>query len=91
MLVVYADDFKLAGPKETLAKGWALLRGETAKAVRPHASSTRPKGLGLEPEVQVTEKGTTYLGCRQKKSAKPHPSGGACTVMEYGMEEFMMS
>ena len=26
MLVVYVDDFKLAGPKENLAKGWALIR-----------------------------------------------------------------
>ena len=26
MLSVYVDDFKMAGPKENLAEGWALLR-----------------------------------------------------------------
>ena len=26
MLSVYVDDFKMAGPRENLAKGWALLR-----------------------------------------------------------------
>ena len=37
MLVVYVDDFKLAGPKEKLAAGWALLR----------------KNLGIEDDVEV--------------------------------------
>ena len=90
MTVVYIDDFKLAGPKENLAQVWTFLRGETATAVGPKASSDRPKGLGIEPEVTISEKGTTYLGCRQKKSARPHPSGGTWTVMEYGMGEFML-
>ncbi len=26
LLSIYVDDFKIAGPKENLAKGWALLR-----------------------------------------------------------------
>ena len=26
MLSVYVDDFKIVGPKENLAEGWALLR-----------------------------------------------------------------
>ena len=26
LLIIYVDDFKLAGPEENLAKGWALLR-----------------------------------------------------------------
>ena len=28
LLSIYVDDFKMAGPKENLAKGWALLREE---------------------------------------------------------------
>ena len=91
MLVVYVDDFKLAGPKEHMAQGWALLRGETAQAVGSKArSNQRPTGLGIEPEATISEAGTTFLGCRQKKYTKPHPSGGTCTVMEYDMEEFML-
>jgi len=27
-LSIYVDDFKMSGPKENLAKGWALLREE---------------------------------------------------------------
>ena len=56
MLVVYVDDFKLAGPKDKLAQGWALLRGGTAQAVDPKARSVRPKGLGIEPEVAISER-----------------------------------
>ena len=33
MLSIYGDDFKLSGPKENLAKGWALLK---KLAARPH-------------------------------------------------------
>ena len=68
MLVVYVDDFKLAGPKENMAQGWALLRGETAQAVGAKArSKDGPKGLGIEPEATISETGTTFLGCIQKK------------------------
>ena len=35
LLVVYVDDFKMAGPKQNLAKGWTLLR----------------KNLSIEPET----------------------------------------
>ena len=28
LLSIYVDDFKMSGPKENLAKGWALLREE---------------------------------------------------------------
>ena len=40
MLVVYVDDFKLAGPKKSMAEGWKLLRHE----------------LGIEEEIEVNEK-----------------------------------
>ena len=64
MLLVYVDDFKLAGPKEHMAQGWALLRGETAQAVGSKArSNQRPTGLGIEPEATISEAGTTFLGC----------------------------
>ena len=75
MLVVYVDDFKLAGPKENLAKGWAALR----------------KHLSIEKEVRLGGKGSTYLGCRQIKSCRKLPDGGMATVMEYDMEEFLTS
>ena len=52
-LVVYVDDFKMAGPKDNLAKGWSLLR----------------KGLDIEPPVPIGvylgcshEEGTMKVG-----------------------------
>ena len=52
-LVVYVDDFKMAGPKENLEKGWSLIR----------------KGLGIEPPVPIGvylgcshEEGTMKIG-----------------------------
>ena len=75
MLVVYVDDFKLAGPRDNLAKGWELLR----------------KHISIEQEVKLDGKGATYLGCRQVKSSRRLPHGGLATVMEYDMEEFLSS
>ena len=76
MLVVYVDDFKLSGPKNNLAKGWALLRSKNVG------------NLSIEKEVTLDEKGVTYLGCRQVKTRRRLPDGGLATVMEYDMEEF---
>eukprot|EP00975_Prorocentrum_lima_P029499 6192974-Prorocentrum_lima.AAC.1 len=36
-LVVYVDDFKLAGPKANLAKGWKLIRTPQRWIDRAHA------------------------------------------------------
>ena len=46
-LVIYVDDFKLAGPEKNLAKGWKLLRG----------------GLSIEAEKRIGPSGLVYLGC----------------------------
>ena len=50
MLVVYVDDFKLSGPQNYLAKGWALLRDK------------KVGNLSIEQEVTLDEKGGDLLG-----------------------------
>ena len=76
-LVIYVDDFKLAGPTANLKEGWALLR--------KHKGS----GLDIEPERRVNANGATYLGCRMVKTVRTMPSGKKITVMEYDMQEFL--
>ena len=49
VLNVYVDDFKLAGPKKNLAKGWELLR----------------KNIQMEQPQRIGSEGTQFLGCRQ--------------------------
>ena len=75
LLVVYVDDFKLAGPKKNIKRGWAKLR----------------KGLGIEPEQEIDAKGATYLGCRQVRETIKLPSGRLATAMTYDMEDFLSS
>ena len=75
LLVVYVDDFKLAGPNENMTEGWAQLR----------------KYLGIEDEVEVGAEGTSYLGCRQARYPKRLPHGGMATVMEWDMDKFLDS
>ena len=43
MLVVYVDDFKLAGPKENLSTGWELLRNGDPKDPAMHVARPRFK------------------------------------------------
>ena len=50
-LIVYVDDFKLAGPKDTIKQGWLFLG----------------QGPSIEPESAFNHKGTVYLGCRTIK------------------------
>ena len=76
-LVIYVDDFKLAGPTANLKKGWALLRKKEGI------------GLDIEPERRVDTKGATYLGCRQTKKVKTLSDGRKVTVFEYDMQEFL--
>ena len=72
-LVIYVDDFKMAGPNNTIKEGWRLLRG----------------GLGIEEEARVDEKGVHYLGCKHiKESVKMH-DGGIATTMVYDMGDFL--
>ena len=50
-LVIYVDDFKLAGPKGNLAEGWRLLRTKSLV--------TGEKGLDIEEPAPIGR----YLGC----------------------------
>ena len=74
-LIVYVDDFKLAGPGDNLAEGWRLLR----------------QGLAIEKEVRIGEQGATFLGCEQYKRRIKLPNGGSATAMEYNMQPFCVS
>ena len=74
-LVVYVDEFKLAGPAKSIKQGWALLR----------------KGLSIEAEHRVDEKGVTYLGCRLERGTIKLPNGRLATTMTYNMEDFLDS
>ena len=44
-LVIYVDDFKMAGPEKSIKDGWSLLR----------------KGLGIEAEARVGPQGYSIL------------------------------
>ena len=74
-LIVYVDDFKLCGPDENMAKGWALLR----------------KGLNIETEQRVGPEGVSFLGCRLEKRSVRLPSGRLATVWTYNMQPFLQS
>ena len=50
-LIIYVDDFKLAGPKHKLKIGWDLLKG---------ASEGVPNGIQMDPPEPVGR----YLGCK---------------------------
>lgn len=45
-LVIYVDDFKLAGPKENLAKGWSLIRGLNKEGIRMDEPTPLDRYLG---------------------------------------------
>eukprot|EP00969_Alexandrium_andersonii_P277126 12249470-Alexandrium_andersonii.AAC.1 len=62
-LVIYVDDFKLAGPAGSLADGWKLLR----------------KGLSIEPEQRCDEDGATDLGCKITRGSTRLPGGRLAT------------
>ena len=46
MLVVYVDDFMLAGPEGNLIKGWNLLRFGDKKVKTNNITMHEPKGVG---------------------------------------------
>ena len=75
LLVVYVDDFKLAGPTTGVTKGWALLR----------------RGFSIETEERVLSNGTTYLGCKQFQSTHRRASGQVATALTYDMSNFVDS
>ena len=53
LLMVYVDDFKMAGPSANFAKGWSLIR-QKIKTDEPHAVT---KCLGCEHLVRDTNVG----------------------------------
>ena len=75
MLVVYVEDFKLSGPEGNLKAGSTKLRAQ----------------LSIEGEVPLDKSGATFLGCRQIRTTRRMPDGSLATVMEYDMEEFLLS
>ena len=77
-LIVYVDDFKMAGPKGNLKEGWKLIRSRIAM------DDPTPLGrfLGCEHRTAEGKLGST--------EAKPSPSGKV-RIMEYDMSEFMKS
>ena len=75
-LVVYVNDFKLAGPKEHLKTGWELIRNPT---------KTTP-GFVIGEVANVD--GSRYLGCKHKKQAKVI-QGRIVMTMTYDMQGFL--
>ena len=75
MLIIYVDDFKLAGPSQNMNKGWELLT----------------EGIKIgKPEV-IDANGTSYLGCIQRRFAGVDSTGRSINTMEYDMKEFVQS
>ncbi|MFM7978236.1 MAG: hypothetical protein ACKPKO_02880, partial [Candidatus Fonsibacter sp.] len=72
---MYVDNFKLAGPKNSIQEGWRRLR----------------EGLHIEPEQRIDARRAVYLGCRHIVTALKLASGGVVTTMTYNMEDFLRS
>ena len=73
LLIIYVDDFKMAGPKQTLAKGWELLRKHP------------DKGTGIK--LEEPKPASLFLGCEHivREVKLPHgfdPRGVAACVLE---------
>ena len=75
MLIIYVDDFKISGPSENIEKGWELLR----------------QGIKIGEPEKIDEKGTTYLGCKQRRVISRDKGGKYKAVMEYDMKDFVQS
>ena len=56
-MIVYVDDFKLAGPADKLQVGWDLIRGP---------SKVAPNGIDMDPPTTVGR----FLGCEHVVSEK---------------------
>ena len=64
MLVVYVDDFKLAGPKGNLTQGWKLIR----QGVRTEEPTPAGKYLGCEHiigEVRISKGESPLAKCER--------------------------
>ena len=73
LLVIYVDDFKLAGPKENSSQGWKLLRAD----------------LNIEPHKTVGVDETLYLGCTLRLGSIRLPDGKVATSLSYDMGSFL--
>ena len=78
-LVIYVDDFKLAGPENNLAEGWRLIRGD--------ANNDGGKGLMTEDPTPLGQ----YLGCNHIQGSVTLPNGNTAKTTEYDMEDFLAS
>ena len=72
-LVIYVDDFKLAGPRINIEQGWKLLR----------------RDLNIEPHKTVGVDGTIYLGCALRRGTVRLPDGKVATSLSYDMGSFL--
>ena len=84
VMIVYVDDFKMAGPKQNLPKAWSALRGEVKK--RPDGTEYRT-GLVIEDPKPAGH----FLGCTHIKGTKVLSDGSKVTTMTYDMEPFFQS
>ena len=78
-LTIYVDDFKLAGPKENLAEGWKLIRGNMTDEGGTGLMMEDPSPLGH------------YLGCLHVQGKVTLPNGNVANTITYDMEEFLGS
>ena len=78
-LVIYVDDFKLAGPAQNLAEGWRLIRG--------NATAEGGEGLIMEDPTPLGQ----YLGCNHIQGNIVLPNGNKARTIEYDMEDFFDS
>ena len=78
-LTVYVDDFKLAGPRVSLAAGWKLIR----------EPSDSTKGLKTEDPMNIHNQ--VYLGCRHLREIRKLPNGKSIRLMTYDMSDFFDS
>ena len=74
MLVVYVDDFKLAGPKGNLGPGWDLIR----KGVRTEDPTPAGKYLGCDHQIGEvhTHQGEDPLDACERGVPRCLPAGG---------------
>ena len=74
-LVVYVDDFKMAGPLDSLPHAWKLLR----------------QGLSIEKEARIDASGSSFLGCQLVRKQLKYPDGTSVTALTYDMSSFLSS
>ena len=75
-LVIYVDDFKMAGPTDNLKNGWELLRNPSDETPGLVIEDAKPVGL--------------YLGCNQEV-ARWESDRRTTTTLTYNMQEFLES